>query len=48
MFHAKLVYDAMREEERASSCVGCGACLKKCPQSIAIPTFMKQIAGEFK
>jgi len=48
MFHAKLVYDAMREEERASSCIGCGACLKKCPQSIAIPTFMKQIAGEFK
>ena len=48
LFHAKLVYDAMSEDERASACVGCGACLKKCPQSIAIPTFMKQIAKEFR
>ena len=48
LFHAKLVYDAMGEDERASSCVGCGACLKKCPQQINIPTFMKQIAQEFK
>ena len=48
LFHAKLVYDAMGEDERASSCVGCGACLKKCPQQIKIPTFMKQIAQEFK
>ena len=48
LFHAKLVYDAMSEDQRASACVGCGACLKKCPQKIAIPTFMKQIAEEFK
>ena len=48
LFHAKLVYDAMGEDERASSCVGCGACLKKCPQQIKIPDFMKQIAQEFK
>ena len=48
LFHAKLVYDAMGEDERASSCVGCGACLRKCPQQIKIPTFMKQIAQEFK
>ena len=48
LFHAKLVYDAMGEDERASSCVSCGACLKKCPQQINIPAFMKQIAAEFK
>ena len=48
LFHAKLVYDAMQEDERASSCVGCGACLKKCPQQIKIPTLMKQIAKDFQ
>ena len=48
LFHAKLVYDAMNEDERASSCIGCGACLKKCPQQIRIPTFMKQITGNFQ
>ena len=47
-FQPKLVYDAMAEDERASSCVECGACLKKCPQQIRIPTFMQQIAEEFK
>ena len=47
-WNAKLVYDAMREDERASACVGCGACLKKCPQRIGIPTLMAQIAQEFK
>lgn len=48
LFHAKLVYDAMKEKERASACVGCGACKKKCPQQIDIPSFMKQIAADFK
>lgn len=48
VFHAKLVYDAMTEEQRASSCVHCGACKKKCPQSIDIPKFMTEIAEEFK
>ena len=48
LFHAKLVYDAMTEKERASSCVGCGACKKKCPQQIDIPTHMKQIAKDFQ
>ena len=37
IFHAKLVYDEMSEAERAISCVGCGSCLKKCPQK-AIPS----------
>jgi len=48
LFHAKLVYDAMKEDERASSCVHCGACKKKCPQAIDIPKFMTEIAEEFK
>ncbi|MBS1369251.1 MAG: aldo/keto reductase [Lentisphaeria bacterium] len=48
LFHAKLVYDAMPEDQRASACVNCGVCLRKCPQKIAIPTFMKQIAEVFK
>jgi len=47
LFHAKLVYDAMKEKERASSCVSCGACLKKCPQQIRIPDYMAQIAKDF-
>ena len=48
MFQAKLVYDAMQENSRASSCVGCGACRKKCPQSIDIPEYMKEIAATLK
>ena len=30
----------------AASCVSCGVCLKKCPQKIQIPTWMKTIARE--
>ena len=48
LFHAKLVYDAMPEEQRASSCVHCGVCRKKCPQQIDIPKFMTEITEEFK
>ena len=48
LFHAKLVYDAMTEDERASSCVACEACKKKCPQSIDIPKYMEEIADTFK
>ena len=31
----------------AKAGVGCVACLKKCPQRLDIPRYMKQIAGEF-
>ncbi len=48
LFHVKLVYDAMRDNHRAHSCVGCGACLKKCPQKIDIPRHMREIAAEFR
>ena len=46
-FYAKLIYDAMPEDERASACVECGACLKKCPQKIEIPKHLKELAGIF-
>ena len=46
-FHARMVYDAMQEKARAAACVSCGACLKKCPQQIQIPSFMQQLAKEF-
>lgn len=48
LFHAKPVYDAMSEDERASNCVHCGVCRKKCPQQINIPQLMAEIAKEFK
>ncbi len=47
-FQARNIYDAMKTSERASSCVGCGACKSKCPQKIDIPTYMKQIAADYK
>lgn len=48
LFHMKLVYDEMPEKQRASACIHCGACKKKCPQSIDIPHLMTEIAEEFK
>ena len=30
----------------ASSCVGCGACLPKCPQKLDIPSLLKTVAAE--
>ena len=41
-------YRAIDEDSRASACVGCGACLKKCPQKLDIPNFMKKIAAELE
>ncbi len=32
----------------ASQCTECGACLPKCPQSVPIPTLLKQVAAEFE
>ncbi|MEN6452079.1 MAG: 4Fe-4S dicluster domain-containing protein, partial [Thermoguttaceae bacterium] len=32
----------------ASQCVRCGECLDKCPQRIAIPDVLAQVASEFE
>jgi len=32
----------------ASQCVGCGKCVKKCPQSIAIPEMLKQVEKDME
>jgi len=33
---------------RASLCIECGKCLKKCPQNLDIPALLKDVAGEFE
>ena len=47
-FHFQLVYDKMTEDEKATACVNCGVCLKKCPQKINIPEHLKRIAAELE
>ena len=42
----RMIYDKMSEDERASACIGCGSCLKKCPQKINIPAELKKIDDE--
>ncbi|MBR3219712.1 MAG: 4Fe-4S binding protein, partial [Thermoguttaceae bacterium] len=32
---------------QAANCVGCGQCLDKCPQKIAIPELMPKIAERY-
>ena len=44
----RMIYDKMPEDERASACVRCGACLKKCPQKINIPEELAKIDAELK
>ncbi len=36
-------YTAQEEAVRADACIGCKACLKKCPQHISIPQHMERI-----
>lgn len=43
------VYGQMiRTQGKASDCIGCGACAKKCPQKLDIPEFMKKVAEQFE
>ena len=39
-------YNSLPEYQRASECVNCGACLKKCPQKINIPEELKKVVRE--
>ena len=44
----RMIYDKLSEDERASACVQCGACLKKCPQKINILEELAKIDAEMK
>lgn len=37
-----------RKKSLASQCVGCGLCMKHCPQKIEIPTELKKVEKEFE
>jgi predicted aldo/keto reductase-like oxidoreductase len=41
-------FGLLGEAQRASNCVQCGICVEKCPQQIAIPDELEQIAAEFE
>lgn len=41
-------YEAIPESGRAEACVACGECMKHCPQKIAIPDRMKEIAALYR
>jgi len=47
-FHLQLVYGAMAAGSKASACVSCNVCLKKCPQKINIPAELKKIEAEIQ
>jgi len=36
-------YATLSDEERASACISCGACINKCPQHLEIPDFLKEV-----
>jgi predicted aldo/keto reductase-like oxidoreductase len=38
-------YITLNEKQRAHNCIGCGKCVKQCPQNIMIPQKMKEIAA---
>lgn len=40
-------YDGLSENERASGCTSCGACISHCPQAIAIPQELEKVALTF-
>jgi predicted aldo/keto reductase-like oxidoreductase len=37
------LYNAQEKGVRADACIGCNACLRKCPQHISIPQHMQRI-----
>ena len=43
-FIFKMEYDLLKAEEQANSCISCGQCRERCPQSIDIPHWMGETA----
>ena len=37
-------YSTLAENEKASACVNCGKCVEQCPQHLAIPDYLEEIA----
>jgi predicted aldo/keto reductase-like oxidoreductase len=40
-----VLYSSLLEEERAHNCIACGQCAEHCPQSIAIPERLREVAA---
>ena len=36
-------YSSLNQTEKASNCVQCGQCVKKCPQHLAIPDYLNEV-----
>ncbi len=47
-FAVKMAISAMPDDKRPSACIGCGACVTLCPQSINIPEIMADFAEKLK
>ena len=44
----QMIYDKFDADSKASACVNCGACVKKCPQKINVPAELRKIATRFE
>lgn len=42
------LYKGLLPSEKASACIRCGACKKRCSQSIDIPAWLEKVAREFE
>lgn len=46
-FTPVMYLEKLPEEKRPSACIGCGACQAVCPQNIAIPEILKDLADRY-
>ena len=44
----QMIYGKFDDDAKASACVNCGACVKKCPQKINVPAELRKIAARFE